>query len=134
MKNNQYPLKELVKRWEREELTVEQAIGQILLWLDDLSEQIAQLETNRKVQPKQSRSEGEMVTLDEVSNLWRLGQITPEIAIGYLVRDQIKQQTALTAANISWAKIRSDLDRLVAHTGLKPEPTRSKKPPKSGKA
>ena len=35
-----YPLSELVKRWEREELTVEQAVGQILLWLVSLSEQV----------------------------------------------------------------------------------------------
>ena len=35
-----YPLSELIKRWERDELTVEQAIGQILLWLVALSEQV----------------------------------------------------------------------------------------------
>ena len=39
-----YPLSELVKKWEREELTSEQAIGQILLWLDLLSERVAKLE------------------------------------------------------------------------------------------
>ena len=42
MNQNQYPLKELVKRWEREELTVEQAVGQILLWLIDLSKRVSQ--------------------------------------------------------------------------------------------
>ena len=44
MRKNQYPLTELVKRWEREDLTIEQAIGQILLWLVYLSKQIAKLE------------------------------------------------------------------------------------------
>lgn len=39
-----YPLSELAKRWEREELTMEQAIGQILLWLATLSERVDKLE------------------------------------------------------------------------------------------
>jgi hypothetical protein len=45
MKRNLYPLTELIKRWEREELTVDQAIGQMLLWLADLSKRVKQLET-----------------------------------------------------------------------------------------
>ena len=51
-----YPLPELVKRWEREELTVEQAIGQILLWLDSLAERATKLEATRRKshQPKTS--------------------------------------------------------------------------------
>ncbi len=44
MKRNKYPLTDLVKRWEREELTVEQAVGQILLWLIFISKQIARIE------------------------------------------------------------------------------------------
>ena len=43
-----YPLAELVKKWEREELTAEQAIGQILLWLDLLSERVAKVEAPPK--------------------------------------------------------------------------------------
>lgn len=39
-----YPLSELVKKWEREELTAEQAIGQILLWLDMLSKRVTKVE------------------------------------------------------------------------------------------
>ena len=46
-KRNIYPLPDLTKRWEREELTVEQAVGQILLWLAELSEQIQQLDGGR---------------------------------------------------------------------------------------
>ena len=45
MKRNLYPLAELIKRWQREELTAEQAIGQMLLWLTDLSKRVQQLET-----------------------------------------------------------------------------------------
>ena len=43
-----YPVAELVKKWEREELTVEQAIGQLLLWLATLVEQLAKLEANQR--------------------------------------------------------------------------------------
>ncbi len=45
-----YPLSELVKRWEREELTVEQAVGQILLWLASLSEQVNKNSSQHKGQ------------------------------------------------------------------------------------
>jgi len=43
-----YPLSELTKRWEREDLTLEQAIGQILLWLASLSERADKLEATRR--------------------------------------------------------------------------------------
>ena len=43
-----YDLDTLVKRWEREELTVVQAVGQILLWLKTLSERITQLEAKQR--------------------------------------------------------------------------------------
>lgn len=42
-----YPLPELVQRWAREEVTVEQAIGQILLWLMALVERVAKLEATQ---------------------------------------------------------------------------------------
>ena len=40
-----YELIDLIKRGEREEMTVEQAVGQILLWLNTLSERVTKLET-----------------------------------------------------------------------------------------
>ncbi len=43
-----YDLLDLLKRWEREELTTEQAIGQILLWLAVLSERLDRLEATRR--------------------------------------------------------------------------------------
>jgi hypothetical protein len=42
-----YALSELIKRWEREQITTEQAIGQLLLWLVVLSKRIAKLEANQ---------------------------------------------------------------------------------------
>jgi hypothetical protein len=44
----QYDLAELIKRWEREQLTTEQAVGQILLWLAALAERIAKLEASSR--------------------------------------------------------------------------------------
>ena len=52
MKRNLYPLTELIKRWEREELTADQAIGQMLLWLTDLSKRVQQLETPSNSEPR----------------------------------------------------------------------------------
>jgi hypothetical protein len=51
-----YPVTELVRKWEREELTVEQAIGQLLLWLVELVEGLAKLEANQR---KMSNSLGQ---------------------------------------------------------------------------
>ena len=42
-----YPALELVNKWEREELTVEQAIGQLLLWMVALVERVTKLEATR---------------------------------------------------------------------------------------
>ena len=50
-KKNLYLLPELIKRWEREELTAEQAVGQMLLWLTDLAKRVRQLEANQMHNP-----------------------------------------------------------------------------------
>jgi len=48
-----YGLPELVRRWGREQLTPEQAIGQILLLLAELDKRLQKLERRREP-PKQS--------------------------------------------------------------------------------
>lgn len=50
-----YSTLELVKKWEREELTVEQAIGQILLWLTALVERLNKLEATHPKKEQQKR-------------------------------------------------------------------------------
>jgi hypothetical protein len=42
-----YNLDELITLWEREKLTTEQAVGQILLMLRELSDRIGELERHR---------------------------------------------------------------------------------------
>ena len=54
-KRNIYPIVELTKRWEREELTVEQAVGQILLWLAELTEKIQRLETGQATRKAEAK-------------------------------------------------------------------------------
>ena len=44
MAQKPYDLTELVRRWGREELTVEQTIGQILIWLSLIVERLEKLE------------------------------------------------------------------------------------------
>lgn len=43
-----YDLPELIKRWERGDMTSEQAIGQILLWLAAVMERLTKLEAGQK--------------------------------------------------------------------------------------
>lgn len=53
-----YTLNELIKKWTKEELTTEQAIGQVLLQMQTLSTRIGTLEKrfeqNRKENGKQA--------------------------------------------------------------------------------
>ena len=44
MTQKPYDLAELVRRWGREELTVEQTVGQILIWLNLIVERLEKLE------------------------------------------------------------------------------------------
>ena len=57
MEKRRYDLPELIKRWEREQITAEQAIGQLLLWLAALAERMAKLEANQwKVNNRRERT------------------------------------------------------------------------------
>jgi hypothetical protein len=43
-----------------------------------------------------------------------------------------KIQTAIDAINITLYNLRADVDSLIAHTGMTPNPKGTKKPPKKG--
>ena len=47
-----YGLQEVIRRWGRDQLTTEQAIGQILLLLIELHERLQKLERRRESPPK----------------------------------------------------------------------------------
>ena len=58
MAQKPYDLTELVRRWGREELTVEQTVGQILIWLSLIIERLEKLEAvqrGRQSGPSQER-------------------------------------------------------------------------------
>jgi hypothetical protein len=53
-----YNLEDLITLWEREKLTTEQAIGQIILVLQALSERIRELERRRWKQEQTDKTAG----------------------------------------------------------------------------
>ena len=61
------------------------------------------------------------ISAAELLTLWQAERITPEKAINVLIENQAKQERAIIALNVSWAKLRGDVDRLTAHTGMSPE-------------
>ncbi len=74
---------------------------------------------------------GAMIPI-ELLRLWELEKISLEMAMGHLLQNLVKQQQAIEAANISRYNLRADVDSLIAHTGMKPNPKGKKKPSKRG--
>ncbi len=56
-----YGLQNVIKAWEREKLTAEQVIGQILLLLQELEERVGVLERRQKRGLEQGRSRHQVV-------------------------------------------------------------------------
>ncbi len=65
-------------------------------------------------------------------NKWQLEEMTVEMTTGHLLQNLIKIQTAIDALNITLYNLRADVDSMIAHTGMKPNPKGKKKPPKKG--
>lgn len=63
---------------------------------------------------------------------WTLEKLTTEMAIGHTLQNLVKIQQAIDAIQITLRKLRADVDSLIAHTGMKPNPKGKKKPPKQG--
>lgn len=55
---------------------------------------------------------------NELLKLWTLEKITIDMAIGYLIQNQVNQQTALESHGGSLVKLRADVDNLIAHTDM----------------
>lgn len=56
-----YDLDTMLKKWEREELSTEQAIGQIMLLLQSISHRVGRLEMAQENNRRQSRPLGRNV-------------------------------------------------------------------------
>ncbi|MEZ4864746.1 MAG: hypothetical protein R3C14_25770 [Caldilineaceae bacterium] len=69
------------------------------------------------------------ITPAELLQQWRLAQITPEMAIGQLIQNQVTQQALLEQNSRSLSNLRADADRLITHTKLSASATTKRKPP-----
>ncbi|MCP4369798.1 MAG: hypothetical protein GY797_17040 [Deltaproteobacteria bacterium] len=63
---------------------------------------------------------------------WEREEITVEMAIGHILQNFAKIQTAIDAINLTLYNLRAMVDSLIAHTGMMPNPKGKKKPPKKG--
>jgi hypothetical protein len=68
----------------------------------------------------------------EILKQWMLEKITVEMATGHSLQNLVKIQQAIDAIQITLRNLRADVDSLIAHTGMKPNPKGKKKPPKKG--
>ncbi len=68
------------------------------------------------------------MTPDELLKLWTLEKVTIEMAIGHILQNLVKAQTNAQSRDTSLYKLRSDVDDLLAHTGITP---RSRTMPRS---
>lgn len=69
------------------------------------------------------------VTPAELLQQWRLAQITPEMAIGQLIQNQVTQQALLEQNSRTLSGLRTDVDHLITHTKLPLRSTGKRKPP-----
>jgi len=68
------------------------------------------------------------ITPEELLTAWKLEQVSVEMAIGHILQNLVKQQTALDTHNRIMLNLRANVDRLIAHTGLAPIDKGEKKP------
>lgn len=68
----------------------------------------------------------------ELLKQWELEKISHEMATGHSLQNLVKIQQAIDTINIAFYNLRADVDSLIAHTGMKPNQTSKKKPPKQG--
>jgi hypothetical protein len=68
----------------------------------------------------------------ELLKQWRGEKMTAEMAMGHVLQNLVKIQRAMDAINITLYNLRADVDSLIAHTKMKPNPRGKKKPPKKG--
>jgi hypothetical protein len=70
------------------------------------------------------------VTPEDLFKQWKLENIPLEMAMGHVLQNLVKQQTAQETLNQAIYTLRADVDRLIAHTGLTPPAPSKRKPAK----
>ncbi len=65
-----------------------------------------------------------MATLppDELLKQWKLEQLPLEMSMGQVLQHLVKLYSDLAAQHTTQANLRADIDRLIAHTSLPPNP------------
>jgi hypothetical protein len=66
----------------------------------------------------------------ELLKLWELAKISVEMAIGHILQNVVKIQTAIDTINLTLRHLRTDVDYLAAHNGVQLPSKSKKKPPK----
>jgi hypothetical protein len=64
----------------------------------------------------------------ELLKEWTLEKLTVEMATGHSLQNLVKIQQAIDAIQITLRHLRVDVDSLIAHTGMRPNPKGNKKP------
>lgn len=63
---------------------------------------------------------------------WTLEKLTTEMATGHTLQSLVKIQQAIDAIQITLRKLRADVNSLIAHTGMTPNPKGKKKSGQKG--
>jgi hypothetical protein len=64
----------------------------------------------------------------ELLKLWELAKISVEMAIGHILQNIVKIQTAIDMINLTLRHLRADVDYLATHSGVQ-LPSKGKKKP-----
>ena len=70
------------------------------------------------------------MTPQKLLQQWTLENLTTEMATGHTLQNLVKIQRAIDAINLTLYNLRSDVDNLIVHTGMK-QKTRKKRPAKA---
>lgn len=68
------------------------------------------------------------VTPQALLKAWKLEQVTVEMSIGHILQNLAAQQTTQASLQQTLLKLRTDVDRLLAHTQLPPNVQGKPKP------
>jgi len=71
------------------------------------------------------------VTPQALLKAWKLEQVTVEMSIGHILQNLVAQQTTQASFQQTLLNLRTDVDRLLAHTQLPPNLKGKPKPSKS---
>lgn len=63
---------------------------------------------------------------------WTLEKLTTEMATGHTLQNLVKIQEAIDTIQVTLRNLRADVDSLIAHTGMPPNPKGKKKPLRRG--